>query len=301
MDEQAALTPENQPVNSKNQPTNKRKTLIGAVVAVALVVGLFLVNRYWIAPVTIRQAHASGLAAAGDHPAAPDFSLPNIDGGRISLSDYKGKVLMVDFWATWCGPCRVEIPEFVELQNRYRSEGFAIVGISQDDSPEPVRQFYKEFRMNYPVAMANDEVDQLFGGVIGLPTTFLIGRDGRIYAKHTGTTDIAVFEEEVRTLLAGKAETEVKGFTPAAMNGGDDIEVKTPEQIKADNNSEVPGVDLTGVDAATVEKLKETLSSQRCTCGCNMSVLECRHKDPGCGYSRKLAKEALYKLIKKAA
>jgi len=284
----------------ENLPVKRGKVLIGACVAIAVVAGLYVINRNWIAPVAVRQARASALAAAGPHPAAPDFSLAGIDGGKVSLADYKGKVLMVDFWATWCGPCREEIPQFVELQNRYRDEGLVIIGISKDDDPEPVRRFYQEFRMNYPVAMGTDELDQLYGGVIGLPTTFVIGRDGRIYAKHTGGTDISVFEDEVKTLLAAKPEAEVKNFTPAAMTSADEIEVKTQEQIKAENNSEVPGVDLSGVSSETVAQLKTALSKQPCTCGCNMTVLECRHKDPGCAVSRKLAKQQLEKLTKKA-
>ena len=289
------------PGTSHPQPARRGKILAGLGIAVVVVVALALVQRYWITPATNLQAHANGLAAAGGHPAAPDFSLPNIDGGRVNLADYKGKVVMVDFWATWCGPCRIEIPEFVELQNRYRDEGLAIIGISEDDGPEPVRDFYKEFRMNYPVAMGNDEVSQLYGGVIGLPTTFLIGRDGRIYAKHAGATDIAVFDEEIKTLLAAQPQAEVTGFTPAAMHRGDDIEVKTPEQIKAENNPDVPGVDLTGVSPEVIEQLKQELAKERCTCPCNMTVLECRHKDRGCNVSRTMAKDALDKLMKKTA
>lgn len=286
---------------SENLAVKRGKLLAGVLVAAAVVAGLYFINRNWIAPIAMHQAHASGIAAAGDHPAAPDFSLPGINGEKVNLADHKGKVLMVDFWATWCGPCRVEIPGFVELQRRYRDQGLVIIGLSQDDDAEPVREFYKEFQMNYPVAMANDEVDQLFGGVIGLPTTFLIGRDGRIYAKHSGTTDISVFEEEVKALLAATPGAEVKNFTPAVVRSGDDIEVKTREQVKAENNSEVPGLDLTGVSAQTVAQLKEDLKNQQCTCGCNMNVLECRHKDPGCTVSRKLAKAQLDKLTKKAA
>jgi len=89
-----------------------------------------------------------------------------------------------------------EIPHFVELQNRYRDQGLQIVGVSMDDSPEPVRDFYRQFKMNYPVVMGNASTGELYGGVLGLPIAFLIGRDGRIYSKHIGATDIAVFERK---------------------------------------------------------------------------------------------------------
>lgn len=280
---------------------NKEKVAMGWFLALVLVAGLYFINRYWIAPATMRQAQASGISAAGNHPQAPDFTLTGIQGEKVSLADYKGKVLMVDFWATWCGPCRVEIPGFVDLQNRYRDQGFAILGISKDDGPEEVREFYQKFKMNYPVALANDDVDQLYGGIIGLPTTFLIGRDGRLYAKHTGTTDIAVFEEEIKTLLAAKPNSELATFKPAVARASEDIEVRTPEQVKAENNPDVPGVDVSGLSAAQLTQLKVQLKQQPCTCGCNMSAIECRHKDPGCSVSRKLAHEQMDKLLKKSA
>lgn len=140
-------------------------------------------------------------AAAADRALAPDFSLPELTGKRLTLSTYRGKVVLLDFWATWCDPCREEIPHFVEMQNNYREQGLQIIGVSMDDGPEPVRDFYQRFNMNYPVVMGNAEIGELYGGVFGLPITFLIGRDGRIYSKHKGATDIAVFEKEVISLL----------------------------------------------------------------------------------------------------
>ncbi|PYU97451.1 MAG: hypothetical protein DMG26_21355 [Acidobacteria bacterium] len=161
---------------------HRGKVLAAAVVAVALVAALYLANRYWIAPVVTHHAQASATADP-DHPLAPDFSLGDLSGQKLRLADYRGKVVLLDFWATWCGPCRIEIPGFVELQNRYRDKGFTIIGISMDDGPEPVKEFYREFKMNYPVALGDEKVSELYGGIIGLPTSLLIGRDGRIYAK----------------------------------------------------------------------------------------------------------------------
>jgi thiol-disulfide isomerase/thioredoxin len=127
-----------------------------------------------------------------------------LSGQQLRLSDYRGKLVLLDFWATWCDPCREEIPHFVELQSRYRDQGLQIVGVSMDDSPEPVRDFYQRFKMNYPVVMGNASTGELYGGVLGLPIAFLIGRDGRIYSKHIGATDIGVFEREITTLLQAK-------------------------------------------------------------------------------------------------
>ena len=135
------------------------------------------------------------------HAVAPDFTLPNLSGGQLTLSAYRGKVVLLDFWATWCDPCREEIPRFVEMQNKYGNGGLQIIGISMDDGPQPVREFYQRFKMNYPVAMGNATIGTAYGGVLGLPINFLIGRDGSIQAKHIGATDIGVFEKEVVSLL----------------------------------------------------------------------------------------------------
>ena len=129
-------------------------------------------------------------------------------GQTFDLSAYRGKVVLLDFWATWCDPCREEIPHFVELQDKYRDQGLQIVGISMDDGPEPVRDFYQRFHMNYPVAMGNAKIGELYGGVLGLPIAFLIDRDGRIEAKHIGATDRSVFEREIQALLQSQRKSQ---------------------------------------------------------------------------------------------
>jgi thiol-disulfide isomerase/thioredoxin len=132
---------------------------------------------------------------------APDFTLPQLDGQDLHLSSYRGKVVLLDFWASWCAPCREETPHLMELQQKYGDRGLQIIGVSMDDSPDPARTFYQQFHMNYPVVMGNAMTGELYGGVLGLPIAFLINRDGRIYAKHIGATDPAVFEKEIATLL----------------------------------------------------------------------------------------------------
>jgi thiol-disulfide isomerase/thioredoxin len=270
----------------------KLKLLVGALSAVVLVMGLYLVNQYWISPAVRIQAKSSG-----DHPLAPDFSLTDITGKPLKLSDYQGKVVMLDFWATWCGPCRIEIPGFIELQKRYGGRGLAIIGISMDDSSDSgdVVNFYNQLRMNYPVAIGNDRMGEIYGGVLGLPTTLLIGRDGRIYAKHVGATDIDVFEAEVQQLLAMGPATEATSFHQVGhVFAEDKVELGNPAEV----DSEVPGVDLSKLSADQKEAFKKQLAGQQCTCGCKLSLLKCRQIDRRCGISLKLAREQLEALLK---
>jgi peroxiredoxin len=132
---------------------------------------------------------------------APDFTLPQLEGKELRLASYRGKVVLLDFWASWCDPCREETPHLIELQNKYADRGLQIIGVSMDDSPDPARTFYQQFHMNYPVVMGNAKTGELYGGVLGLPIAFVINSDGRIYAKHIGATDPAIFEKEVVALL----------------------------------------------------------------------------------------------------
>jgi cytochrome c biogenesis protein CcmG, thiol:disulfide interchange protein DsbE len=175
------------------------KGIFRGLALIAIVAGLYLMIRHHGVPAGI------GGIGTSEHSLAPDFSLPDLTGRKLDLSSYRGKVVLLDFWATWCDPCRDEIPHFVELQNRYGGQGLQIIGVSMDDGPEPVRDFYQRFKMNYPVAMGNAKTGELYGGVLGLPIAFLIGRDGRITAKHIGATDISVFEKEIATLLRSGA------------------------------------------------------------------------------------------------
>ena len=156
-----------------------------------------------VALYSVRHTRAPAVApsSTASHALAPDFTLPQPDGESLHLSAYRGKVVLLDFWATWCYPCREEIPHLVDLQQKYGDRGLQVLGISMDDSPDPVGPFYQQFHMNYPVVMGTAKTGESYGGILGLPITFLIGRDGRIYAKHIGATNASVFEKEIKDLL----------------------------------------------------------------------------------------------------
>lgn len=143
-------------------------------------------------------------AIVTDQGLAPDFSLTDLSDNKVDLASYRGKVVLLDFWATWCVPCREEIPHFVELQDKYRDAGLAIIGISVDDEVAPVREYYRTLRMNYPVAMGDAALAARYGGILGVPVAFIIDRQGRIQMKHAGQTDAAVFERDITELLARK-------------------------------------------------------------------------------------------------
>lgn len=136
-------------------------------------------------------------------PANMEFTLKDVEGKDVSLASYKGKVVLIDFWATWCGPCKVEIPHFIEFQDKYGSKGLQIVGISVDDPVDKLLPYVKEMGMNYPVlqGLGRDEVQDAYGPILGIPVSVLISRDGKICATHTGLTGKDVFEREIAALL----------------------------------------------------------------------------------------------------
>jgi thiol-disulfide isomerase/thioredoxin len=130
-----------------------------------------------------------------------DFVLKDEHNVPVKMADYKGKVVLLNFWATWCGPCKVEIPAFVQLYDQYKDKGLVIVGVSVDDSPEQLQAFMKEYKMNYPVLQMTPDVETAFGPFYGYPTSFFIARDGTICVKHLGPATKEQFEREIKALL----------------------------------------------------------------------------------------------------
>jgi thiol-disulfide isomerase/thioredoxin len=147
---------------------------------------------------------ASTLACPADaRPANYNFTMKDHLGNDVALSSFKGKVLLIDFWATWCGPCKVEIPHFVEFQEKFGKDGLQIVGITVDDTAEKVTPYINDMKMNYPVllGLGHDDVQEAYGPIVGIPVSVLVSRDGRICATHTGLTGKDVFEREIKALL----------------------------------------------------------------------------------------------------
>ena len=144
----------------------------------------------------------ASVALAGEHPLAPDWQLNDVAGQAVRLSDFKGKVVVLDFWATWCRPCREEIPGFVNLQKQYGPKGLVIIGVSMDEGgAKVVSDFMHRTGINYRVVLGTAKVAFLYGGIETIPTTFIIDRAGRVVAVGGGNTDPATFEAEIKPLL----------------------------------------------------------------------------------------------------
>jgi len=172
---------------------------VSAVVAVALLAGLGCSS----APRTVR---AASLRPHKERKKAPDFALKDANGQTVHLSDYRGKVVLLDFWATWCGPCKVEIPWFQEFERQNKDKGFAVLGVAMDDDGwDAVKPFAQERGINYRLVLGNDAVGDQYG-VDAMPTTLLIDRDGNIASIHVGLTGKSEFEDGIQELLQAPSD-----------------------------------------------------------------------------------------------
>jgi thiol-disulfide isomerase/thioredoxin len=218
--------------------------------------------------------------------AAPVVAMRDLDGREVSLASLRGKVVLVNFWATWCGPCRAEIPDLVALQEKYRGQ-LQVIGISQDEVPvELVRRFAADHRMNYPVVMSTPEIEQLFPGVNALPTSFIVDRESRIVQKHVGMLTASLTEQETRALAGLPVNASIE-------------EVDQAQGLKLENGAQamsIPGVDLSKFDVAKRTEALQKLNSQPCTCGCDLTVARCRVDDPSCGVSLPLARQIVQQI-----
>jgi peroxiredoxin len=148
------------------------------------------------------KVKAASVKPDRERHAAPDFALKDADGKTVRLSDYKGKVVLLDFWATWCGPCKMEIPWFMDFERKFKDRGFSVLGVSMDDDGwDAVKPFVNDVGINYRVVVGNDSSAEQYGGIEALPTTFLIDRDGKIAAVHVGLASKSDIENGIEELL----------------------------------------------------------------------------------------------------
>ena len=152
---------------------------------------------------SVRDTATVAGCAPDAKPANLNFTVKDLDGNDVALSAHKGEVILLDFWATWCGPCKFEIPGFIELYTKYRAQGLQVLGFAVDDPVPALQDYAAQMKMNYPilVGQGREDVTEAFGPMPGLPTTFIIGRDGKVCASHTGFTEKEKFEEQIKALL----------------------------------------------------------------------------------------------------
>src|SRR5438874_2868841 len=219
---------------------------------------------------------------------APSFKLDTLEGKPLTLADYKNKVILLNFWATWCGPCRAEIPDLVELQNRYKDQ-LQVIGLGVDDEDQDaIKKFVDEYKINYPVVIAPDELRFEYGGIPALPTSFLLDAEGRVVQKHEGLRDPVLYEVEIRSLLGLPiGNVKVETFEDTGQ-----IFLK-----HADRATQLPGVDLSKLTPEQKTQAFHKFNAESCNCGCQYTLAQCRIWDRNCNVS----KEATTKIIEALA
>jgi len=216
------------------------------------------------------------------------FTLESLDGRTFTAASLKGKVVLVNFWATWCPPCRIEIPDLIRLQETY-ADDLVVLGVSADEiAPDEVGTFAESVGINYPIAMTSPEIERVFSGVTGLPTTFLLDRDGRVVQKHSGLVPASIVEAEMRVAAGLETSARVEYVDPDRPLG-----LANAAQVK-----EIPGVDLAALAPAQRGQALQALNEEGCTCGCGLTVARCRVDDPGCDVSLPRAREIVEKIAR---
>jgi thiol-disulfide isomerase/thioredoxin len=213
----------------------------------------------------------------GNPDPAPDFKLSGLDGKPVTLADFKGKVILLNFWATWCGPCRAEIPDLVELQIKYKDR-LQILGLVVDgEDQDAVQKFAAEFGINYPVAAVTDDIRAQYGGIPALPTSFVLDAEGRIVQKHEGLRDPVLYETEIRALLGLPiGNVKVETFEDTGQ-----IFLK-----HADRATELPGVNLSKLTPQQKAVALHKFNAESCDCGCGYTLAQCRIYDRDCKVSQ---------------
>jgi thiol-disulfide isomerase/thioredoxin len=209
-----------------------------------------------------------------DPDPAPEFQLKDLDGKDLNLAAYKGKVILLNFWASWCGPCRAEIPGLIDLQNKYKDQ-LQIIGMDVDDEEADVRDTVKSESINYPVAITPGQIRMAYGGITALPTVFVINQEGRVVQKHVGLFNPALYETEVRALLNLPINARVETF-----NDTGEIFLK-----HADRATMLPGVNTEGLTPDQRAAALHKFNAETCSCGCELTLAQCRIYDPACKIS----------------
>lgn len=208
---------------------------------------------------------------------APSFKVSTLDGKPLALADYKSKVILLNFWATWCGPCRSEIPDLVELQNKYKDQLQIIGLVVDDDDEDAVKKFAEKYGINYPIAIATDEMRTEYGGIPALPTSFVLDEEGRVVQKHEGLRDPVLYEVEIRALLGMPiGNVKVETFEDTGQ-----IFLK-----HADRATQLPGVDLSKLTPEQRTQAFHKFNAEACSCGCQYTLAQCRIWDRDCAVSK---------------
>lgn len=217
----------------------------------------------------------------------PPFLGKDLDGNIVSTAEWPGKVVFVNFWATWCPPCREEIPILIELQKKYK-DGLQVIGVSLDDgSPEEVKEFAQLAGINYPIVMRSRELVAAYGGVPALPTSFLVNKEGKIVQKHQGLFPPELYETEVRALMGLPVDASIETF--------EDIgQIFLKNAVRA---TELPDVDFTGLTPEQKTAALKRLNSETCNCGCGLTLAQCRINDTLCPISKDLAAKVLKEVL----
>jgi thiol-disulfide isomerase/thioredoxin len=204
--------------NMENPPTpppvqGKNRNPL-ALVVVAIVAAAMLYIGFHMA----RRSGPEAPMILGKTTPAPDFSLESLDGKTMKLSDLRGKAVLLNFWATWCGPCKIETPWLVEMQKEYGAQGLQVVGVAMDDSgKDEIAKFAKDMGVNYPVLIGKEAVGDAYGGVPALPESFFIGRDGKIVDRIIGLKGRGDIEDSIKKALNTQAATNHADEAPAAL------------------------------------------------------------------------------------
>ena len=216
-----------------------------------------------------------------------DVAMEILGGGNMSTGDWRGKVALVNFWATWCGPCREEIPHLIQLQERY-PDHLQVVGVSTDEGdPADVAAFADRMGVNYPIVMATDDLYREFPGVFALPTSFIVDPDGKMVQTHVGLISPNVFEQEVRHLTALPTTVSVELIE----------ENNTTRLVNAAHATSIPGLDLSELTPDQKERVLQRLNEDGCPCGCSLTLAQCRINDSSCGISPPLAERVVAEIV----